>query len=127
MNAQSSNLYYNSRRFYEFCFPKLDTLVQVQELDDEVVIRATRDTFTERRKVCFIRELAAEGFISEAYQWFSGFGGWSSLPVRWLVDYSWLKSGKNVCARTNRFMIRSIFGAILLWLGMMFALFLGAR
>lgn len=121
MKTQTGHFYPDHHRCYEFSFPRLDTLVQVEERTDEVVIRATRNTFTERRKVCFIRELAAEGFISETYQWFSGFGDWSALPVRWLVDYSWLKPDQHARARTNRFMIRLIVGAFLLWLGLMMA------
>ena len=41
MNTSTTN-----SQCYEFCFPKLDTLVQVEEADGTVVIRATRDTFT---------------------------------------------------------------------------------
>jgi len=109
----------DSRHCYEFCFPNLDTLVQVEELNDTVVIRATRDTFSEHHKALFIRELAAEGFISDAYEWFYGFGQWSSLRVRWLVDCSWLTPEKAVATRTTRIMLRLIVSAIILWLVMM--------
>ena len=53
-------------RSFEFCFIHLDyTLVRVEELEGRVTIRATADTFSRRRKTSFIRELAAEGFISD--------------------------------------------------------------
>jgi len=123
MKTQTDHLDHEGHCF-EFSFPRLDTLVQVEETEDEVVVRATRDSFSERRKIGFIRELAAEGFISEVYQSFSGFGGWSSLPVRWLVDRSWLKLDKAVRIRTNRIMIRLIAGAIGLLLVMMSVVFI---
>ena len=113
------NMCPGSRHCYEFCFPNLDTLVQVEESNDTVVIRATRDTFSELRKTWFIRELAAEGFISDAYEWFSRVDQWSSLQVRSLVNYSWLKPDEAAAARTKRFMIRLILSAITLWLIMM--------
>ena len=124
MNA---NMYPGSYHFYEFCFPSLDTLVQVEELNDAVIIRATRDIFSERRKALFIRELAAEGFISDTYEWFSGFGQWSSLRVRWLVDCSWLKPGKDAAMCTPHFMLRLIIFAITLWLAMICVLMISSR
>src|SRR5882724_3862914 len=104
----------NSPKSFEFYFADQDNLILVENQTEGLLIRATRDNFSESRKTFFIRELAAEGFISETYQRFSGFGEWSSLPVRWLVDYSWLKLDRNLCARTNRFMLRLIAGAIIL-------------
>ena len=114
-------------RCYEFCFPDLDTLIQVEELEDSVVVRATRDSFSERRKICFIRELAAEGFIDDSYRWFSGFGQGTFLAVRWQVDYSWLKPDQAAVARTRRFMIRLLMSAVLLWLGIMSVLLLVSK
>jgi hypothetical protein len=119
MKTQTGHFYYNSHRCYEFCFPQLDTLLQVDASNDGVVIRATRDTFSERRKVYFIQELAAEGFIDDSYRWFSGFSQAAFLPVRWLVDHRWLKPGEAALARTRRFMIRLLASATILWLLMM--------
>ena len=116
----------NSKRSFEFYFADLDNLLLVENQAEGVVIRATRNNFPESRKTSFIRELAAEGFISETYQWFCGFDERSSLPVRWLVDYSWLKLDQDACARTNRFMIRLISGAIILFLVMMSAVLISA-
>ena len=53
-------------RQFEFCFPNLDTLILVEESDDEVVVRATNNSFSERRKVQFIRELAAKDSFPKA-------------------------------------------------------------
>jgi len=119
VNASTTN-----SQFYEFCFPKLDTLVQVEAADEAVVIRASRDTFSEERKARFIRELAAEGFISDDYRW-SPLGSSGGLGgVRWLVDFRWLKLDPLVIARTRRFMIRLLSGAILAWLMMIGLVFL---
>jgi len=114
-------------RCYEFCFPTLDTLVLVDESDDLVVIRATRDTFSERRKLFFIRELAAEGFISDAYRYVETVCPDDFLPVRWVVDYSWLGPVKTLMARTRRVMIGALGGATILWLVMMGSLLLSRR
>src|SRR5512141_94968 len=77
---------------FEFCFSELDTLVCVENRSDEVLIHATRATFSEERKAYFIRELAAEGFIPVDYKWFSDRSSFSGNPVvRWLVDCSWWK------------------------------------
>ncbi|HZP60061.1 MAG TPA: hypothetical protein VFB27_07015 [Opitutaceae bacterium] len=107
-----------TRRF-EFYFPDLDTLVLVEESDGEVVIRASRDTFSEKRKRYFIRELAAEGFIPDSYEWFSlaqpgGFHG-----VRWLIDFSWVKLPPAIITRARNAMFRIFSGAALLWLVLM--------
>src|SRR5258708_19436005 len=61
----------NPSRQHEFYFPGFDNLVLVENRPDGVVIRATRDNFSEARKSFFIRELAAEGFIPDACGWFS--------------------------------------------------------
>jgi hypothetical protein len=109
---------------FEFCFPRLDTLVQVEETDGEVVIRATRDTFSEERKLSFIHELAEEGFIPDRYRWFALASYRGASGVCWLVDYSWLKLDEAMLARTRRFMVRILSSAALLWLVMMASLLL---
>jgi hypothetical protein len=105
---------------FEFCFPKLDTLVCVENRPDEVVIRATRATFSEERKAYFVRELAAEGFIPLDYKWLGEQSTFSCNPVvRWLVDCSWWTLSPNAVASTRRFMIRTLVGGALLWLLLM--------
>ena len=112
---------------FEFCFPKLDTLVCVENRPDEVVIRATRATFSEERKAYFIRELAAEGFIPVDYKWFGERSTFSGNPVvRWLVDCSWWKLSSTAEASTRRFMIRMLAGGALLWLLLMTCVILGS-
>jgi hypothetical protein len=108
---------------FESYFARLDTLVLVEARDDAVVIRATRVTFSERRKEYFIRELAAEGFIPDACRWFSPAGGAAAARVRGLVDFSWLKPDEALTAQTRRFVIRLLLSATLLWLLLLGSLF----
>jgi hypothetical protein len=102
-------------RTYEFGFPHLDTLVLVEDHGSSVVIRATRDTFSEQRKIAFIRELAAEGFIDDSYRWFSLAGKESYFGVRWRVDFSWLELPAIIITRARRFMLGLQLGGFLVW------------
>jgi hypothetical protein len=90
---------------FDFCFPRMDTLLRVEVEGRDITIRATRDTFTERQKDYFVRELAAEGFIPEESRWFRHEGPepWQH-GVRWLVDFAWLEIDEAVTARTRRWM-----------------------
>jgi hypothetical protein len=103
---------------YEFYFPRLDTNVLVEEIDGEVYVHATRNTFSRQRKACFIRELAAEGFIPDQYQWFSLADADSLMGVHWLVDFSWIKLDPATLKKTNQFMRRMFFSAAALWVVM---------
>ena len=106
---------------FEFCFPQLDTLALVENRPEEVIIRLTRDTFTEERKTCFVRELAAEGFIAEDFRWASARTYFSPCHVNWLIDRSWLKHDPLMIAKTHRFMVRALAGGLLLWFVLMAA------
>jgi hypothetical protein len=102
-------------RCAEFCFPRLNTLVRVEVSDGSVTIRATRDTFSPRRKDFFIRELAAEGFIPEQFQWSAPDDtGTSYGRIRWLVDYTWLSLSEEDRARSRRMEFRFLSLAVLL-------------
>ena len=113
-----------SAKQFEFYFPDLDTRVLVEEDEDGVVVSATRNAFSEARKIFFVRELAAEGFIPDEYQGFCCFGARTWLKVRWLVDSSWVKATEVHAAIARRFIMRAFVSATLLWLGLMTALFL---
>jgi hypothetical protein len=94
---------------FEFAFPRLDTLLLVEVADGAVTIRATRDTFSPQRKACFIRELAAEGFIPEEFRWLQLEEPQSfHRGVRWLVDFSWLSVDGSRFDRTRRGMTRLV-------------------
>jgi hypothetical protein len=91
---------------FEFCFPSLDTQLLVEVADGEVTIRATRDTFSRRRKAMFVRQLVAEGFIPDEFRWFSPKEKEShGRGVRWLIDISWLAINKADVTRTRRFVL----------------------
>jgi hypothetical protein len=110
-----------SRPGYEFCYPRVDTLILVEKADDEVVIRATRDTFNEEQKLAFIHGLAAEGFIPDEYERCVAIG--SAHGVRWRIDCSWLAISGAVLARSRWFMTRLLVSVGVLWAGMMTVLF----
>jgi len=102
---------------YEFWFPHLDTLVRVEETDGGVTVRATRDSFNDQRKLAFIRELAAEGFISDEYCWFSmAAQGSFGRGVRWVVDHSWLELNVRHMEQTQRVVLGFLLPATLAWL-----------
>jgi hypothetical protein len=109
---------------FEFCFAQLDTLVRVEEWKETVVIRASRASFSEKRKESFIRELVSEGFIADEYRWTGLSAIDSPRGVRWLVDTSWLMPDPAQVAGTRRVMVRMLVSAALLWLGLMCSLLL---
>ena len=111
----------------EFYLPELDNLVLVENRDGAVVIRATRDNFSERRKAFFIRELAAEGHIPDRYEWFAESGADEFLGVQWIVDRSWLKLDAEMRRRTTRFMRRLLLATGGLWLVIMTLVLLSSR
>jgi len=50
-------------RVHDVSFPRVDTLLRVEEEGGRVVIRATRDTVSGERKARFIRGLAGWLFL----------------------------------------------------------------
>jgi hypothetical protein len=115
MRTQPGNQESNAH-CYQFCFPELDTLIEVDAREAQVIIRATRDTFSERQKRWFIRELVAEGFIDEGYGWWEEFGIGALPRVLWQVDYSWLEPNQTLAASARRFMLGLFGGITILWL-----------
>jgi hypothetical protein len=76
-----------SRQFV-FRFPHVSTVVQVEVIGSSVTIRASADTFSRRRKLSFVRELVAEGFIPDEFQWSLFTEARSDYPIVWIVDRS---------------------------------------
>jgi hypothetical protein len=104
---------------FQFYFSDLDNVVLVESLDEGTVrVRYTKDNLSEQRKIFFIHKLAAEGFIPDEYQWFSGSMD-ASLPVSWVKDYSWLKTHHPSPRRTNRIMGVWLVLSCILWIAMM--------
>ena len=113
---------------FEFYVRDLDNLIQVESSDHGVVVRASRDNFTERRKYNFIRILAAEGFIPDELQWFATFGSTGGRGVRWIIDASWIRPSEEARRISGKFMRRFLAGSIALWLVLMTgAVVLGGR
>ena len=106
----------STRHRFEFYFSRLDTLVLVEEADGDVVVRATRDTFSEGRKEGFIHELAQEGFIPDEYRWRSVAGVDTLCGVRWLIDVSWLQLAPEAIVTARRFMLRLFLSVTVLWI-----------
>lgn len=109
---------------YIFDFPRLDTAVEVTSSVEGVVIRASRHSASEERKLCFVRALAAEGFIDEACCWrpLDSLGG-----VHWLAEAGGFMFDAACVARTRRLTLRLCFSAAALWLCLMGSLLLHAR
>lgn len=101
-------------RCFEFYFRDIDTRVQVENPDpDTVIVRATRNTFSERRKVNFIRQLAAEGFIPDGCQWYPLPAG---MPrINWVIDVSWLRLSEAAKSRRARIMFTLVAGGLAAW------------
>jgi hypothetical protein len=104
---------------FEFCFPKMDTLLLVEVEEGGVTIRATRDTFSPQRKACFVRQLVAEGFIPDEFEWHSIEDPQSfHRGVRWLVDISWLRVDGAMAPRT-RILAKALLGLAILSLALL--------
>jgi hypothetical protein len=101
-----------------------ENLILVENSEDRVVIRAARDNFSERAKICFIRYLAAEGFISDEFENFAKAGSHFTTSITWTVDQRRLKRPLAYLQRVDRFMIQLFVSASVLWLGQMAFAFL---
>ncbi|EEF62838.1 hypothetical protein [Pedosphaera parvula] len=107
----------------ETCLPKRaefyrrqpENHILVQNNKDDVLIRATHDNFSDQRKAAFIRELAAEGFIPDHYQWFSDPDASNYLGIRWVVDSSWLQINNQIARKGEMLCGRALMVAAVLW------------
>src|SRR5215475_10740284 len=82
-----------------------ENLILVENSGDGVVIRATRDNLSDRKKAWFIRYLAAEGFISDEFEHFRTVD-WTGTSIRWVVDQSWTRREITHSQRVDRLMIQ---------------------
>jgi len=112
---------------YEFCNNEPYNLLLVEQNESGVLIRAAWDNFSDRRKAFFIKEIAAEGFIPDRYQWFSNFEENSYNGVRWVIDRSWLKVHPESVVKARKFMFWMLLMTGFLWLLMMVGLALPTR
>ena len=92
---------------FELYIRDLDNHVLVENSADGVVIIATRDNLSDKRKALFVRHLAAEGYIPDRYEWFSEPAADGFFGVKWLARASadenepWLRSIRKHCTRRN--------------------------
>ncbi len=81
-------------------------LVVIENQRKTVLVRAAHNNFSERRKAFLIRQLAAEGYIPDRYEYFT-----EEEPiagVTWVIDRSLMFIGPEATRRTRRFMHRLI-------------------
>jgi hypothetical protein len=84
----------------ELYIPDLDNHVLIENNAGDVVIRATRNNISAERKECFIRHLAAEGYIPDRYGWFSEPVEDGFLGVKWIAGT--LSEGKETVVSSIR-------------------------
>jgi len=111
----------------KFDFISAEGPVQVENRPNKVVVRAARSNISDRRKAFFIRHLAAEGFIPDAYQRFSELRADSSLPVQWLIDREWLQPHITLREKAPRQVLWTILVGWMLWLAVMLPVLLRLR
>lgn len=121
MNAEEKAV-----REFQFYLRDVDTHLKVTTGGNEVLVRATRDRVSQRRKTFFVRELAAEGFLPDAYAAYVQEKAGDSLPVVWVVDRSWEEFSSGPLNGTNRFMFRLLAWGCLLWCVLLALLLAGA-
>ena len=97
----------------------------VENHGDVIRVRAARDNFTPERKACFVRYLAAEGYIPVRYERLRNLDGGAS-GLDWLVDGSVLKVPRSGRPQALRQLLRVLLCAGLLWLALMALAFLHA-
>src|ERR1041385_4215924 len=91
-----------SKKSVDFYFADVDTFALVEDRESGVIVRVTRNSLSSDRKTRFIRELAAEGFISSQYEKYLDDESASWLNVRWFLDHSWLRPDEAVLLRTRQ-------------------------
>jgi hypothetical protein len=105
-----------------------NNLILLENNVDGVVIRAARDNLSERAKACFIRYLAAEGFISDEFKSFGKSGSHHTTSITWVVEQNCARRQHSRLQRVERFMIQLLISASALWLALLaFALLRSAK
>jgi hypothetical protein len=100
---------------FEFYLRELDNYLLVENTAHGVIIHASRDNCSERRKSFFLREISAEGYIPDRYQ--ADPASQARQSVEWIVDDRWKKR----FARTrlgSHVMVRLLVYGTVLWLGL---------
>jgi hypothetical protein len=109
---------------YEFRFPQLDTMLKLEVQGDSAMIVASRNTFSRRRKELFVRELAAEGFISDSVAGSFGKDNDGQCGgIRWVLDEG-LALSDVFDVESERFGLK-VFKTSLMLVGVFFVIILG--
>ena len=109
---------------HKFYFVELDCLIRVINRGNKVIVRATRNSFSERDKAFFIRHLAAEGFIPDEYQRYHEHKSNKELRLRWFVDEAWISADSALRCQAQRQLLCAIGVGAMIWLIAMFPVFL---
>ena len=83
---------------FEFYFHDVDTAVLVQMEDGLAIIRATEDSFTDRKRERFVHELALEGFIEDRFSNYRV----GDPGLIWTIDRSWIGFDRARKERTSQ-------------------------
>ena len=111
----------------KFDFLTAECPLQVENRPDKVIVRAARNNLSDRHKAFFLRHLAAEGFIPDAYQRFSELRADASLPVQWLISREWLQAHVTLREKAPRQVLRAILVGCMVWLAVMLSVLLRLR
>jgi hypothetical protein len=111
----------------QFSLSHPQNFLLIENQGDKVIIRAARDNLSPGAKVCFVRYLAAEGYIPGKYQWLVDNGAQFNSGLSWLFDDSWIAVPSGSAHRPLRQVIHVIFYASLIWLALMSFAFLHSQ
>jgi hypothetical protein len=103
---------------FRFSYRRPDCVLRVENHETGVRIRAARGSLSERDKDSFVRYLAAEGFISDRYRWFSDGSDEPLSGIEWCVEDCRPEDdleGARARRRANAFMVRLLICASVLW------------
>jgi hypothetical protein len=100
---------------FEFYIRDLDNYLLVESTGRGVIIHASRDNCSERRKAFFLREISAEGYIPDCYQADPALQ--TRQSVEWILDDRWEKRFAPARPGTS-FVVRLLVYGTVLWLGL---------
>jgi hypothetical protein len=112
-------------RRFEFVKEAPENRILVESGDDGVLVRASRNNFSSRRKCSFIREIAAEGFVPDYLQTLTESEMDGREGVRWIVDDSWVPTQSNAANARAQQVLKTVSVGVILWVALMLMLVAG--
>ena len=109
----------------EFVHRRPDNRILVENGENGVVIHATRNNFSPARKRAFVREIAAEGFIPDQFEWLVDSGIENVPGLIWIIDGSGAQAHSIVKGMATRRIVRILAASGVLWLALMLLLLAG--